>query len=477
MRKTIRRRALPPKLKTYVNFNFMKFKNVYFLGIGGIGMSALARYFAAKNFAVAGYDRTQSKLCQELEAEGIQIHYTDDIAQIPQNFLSKEETLVVFTPAIPQENSELNYFKTSGFTLQKRAQVLGEITRLERSLCIAGTHGKTTTSTMTAHLLKQSKVDCNAFLGGISKNYTSNLLLSKKSDLVVIEADEFDRSFHQLSPFMAVITAVDADHLDIYGTHEEYLESFAHFTSLIQNGGCLVIKKGLPLQPRLNSGVKLFTYSATEKADFYAENIRLGDGKLVFDFISPTEKITDVELGVPVLINVENAVAAMAIAHLNGVRPDELRKAMATFGGIRRRFETWLKTDRLTIIDDYAHHPAEVQASIISVKKLYANKRVLGVFQPHLYTRTRDFYREFADALSLLDHAVLVELYPARELPIPGVSSEMIFNQITTEKTLTTKAELIKTLNNLEFDVLLTLGAGDIDTYLPAIVENFKNKI
>lgn len=453
----------------------MIYTNIYFLGIGGIGMSALARYFKAKGFDVAGYDRIRSMLCEELEAENISIHYDDSIKLIPSNFLQKEKTLVVYTPAIPSEHSEFQYFQQHNFTIQKRAQVLGEITRLERGLCIAGTHGKTTTSTMTAHLLKQSRVDCNAFLGGIAKNYTSNLLLSEKSDLVVIEADEFDRSFHHLSPYMAVITATDADHLDIYGTHEAYLESFAHFTSLIQEGGCLLAKKGIQLQPRLKSGVKMYTYSATEKADFYAENIRTGNGELLFDFVTPTEKICDINLGVPVLVNVENGVAAMAIAWLNGATAEELKSGMESFAGIRRRFETHLKTEKITIIDDYAHHPEELLASITSVKALYANRKICGVFQPHLFTRTRDFYKEFAKALSFLDLAVLVEIYPARELPIEGISSKIIFDEVTCkEKILTTKNELISVLKTQQFDVLLTIGAGDIDTYLPQIVNAFK---
>lgn len=452
----------------------MNYKNIYFLGIGGIGMSALARYFKAKGYAVAGYDRTRSRLCEELEAEGIAIHYTDDVAQIAPEFLHNESTLVVYTPAIPAEHSEFVYFRQHGFTIEKRAQVLGEITRVERGLCVAGTHGKTTTSTMLAHLLKQSHVDCNAFLGGIAKNYTSNLMLSDTSDLVVIEADEFDRSFHHLTPYMAVVTAVDADHLDIYGTHEAYLESFAHFTSLIVEGGCLIMKKGIALQPRLGNGVKLYTYSATEQADFYAENVRIGNGTIVFDFVTPTETIADIELGVPVQVNIENGVAAMAVAWLNGVSADELRSGMRSFAGIRRRFEIWLKTDRLTIIDDYAHHPAELEASIKSVKALYADKKVLGVFQPHLYTRTRDFYREFAAALSHLDEAMLVELYPAREEPIAGISSQTIYDEITCPKTLTTKAELINVLKTKHFDVLLTLGAGDLDAMLPQIVESLK---
>ena len=447
----------------------------YFLGIGGIGMSAIARYFKAKGFDVAGYDRTSTVLTRELEAEGIAVNYVDEVGEIAQQYCDVANTLVVYTPAIPADNNQYQYFSTNGFRMMKRAAILGEITRLERGLCIAGTHGKTTTSTMTAHILKQSHVDCNAFLGGISKNYTSNLLLSDKSDYVVIEADEFDRSFHHLSPYMAVITSTDADHLDIYGTHEAYLESFVHFTSLIVDGGSLFVKKGIQLAPRTSNKVAIYTYSGTEQADFYADNISLGGGRLVFDFVTPDERIADVELGVPVMINVENAVAAMAIAYSCGVEADELRSAMASFAGIRRRFDFHLRTDEFTVIDDYAHHPMELEASLKSVNALYDDKKIVVVFQPHLYTRTRDFYREFASALSLAEQVVLVEIYPARELPIDGVTSQIIFDNVTSPvKRLTTKAELIDTLRSLEFDVLLTVGAGDIDTYIPSIIQSRK---
>lgn len=453
--------------------NISQLTTIYFLGIGGIGMSAIARYFHAKGFKVAGYDRTSTDLTRELEAEGIAVNYVDEVDVIPAEF-AHPSTLVVYTPAIPADNNQYIYFVDNGFTLMKRAAILGEITRLERGLCIAGTHGKTTTSTMTAHIFKQSHVDCNAFLGGISKNYTSNLLLSDKSDYVVIEADEFDRSFHHLSPYMAVITSTDADHLDIYGTHEAYLESFAHFTSLIVDGGSLFVKKGIQLAPRTSDKVTIYTYSGTEQADFYADNIRLGAGRLVFDFVTPDERIADIELGVPVMINVENAVAAMAIAYSCGVEAHELRSAMASFAGIRRRFDFHLRTDHLTIIDDYAHHPMELEASLKSVNALYSDKKIAVVFQPHLYTRTRDFYSEFASALSIAKQVVLVEIYPARELPIEGVTSQLILNQITSPiKRLTTKAELLATLRELEFDVLLTVGAGDINTYIPSIINEF----
>lgn len=450
--------------------------NVYFLGVGGIGMSAIARYYNARHCQVAGYDRTRSALCITLEQEGISIHYTPDINAIPSDF-RPENTLVVYTPAVATTNVEYQWFVNHGYEVKKRAAVLGEITKVERGLCVAGTHGKTTVSTMLAHLLKQSHVDCNAFLGGLSKNYSGNLLLSDHSDLVVIEADEFDRSFHHLSPFMAVVTAVDADHLDIYHTHEAYKEAFAHFTSLIRPGGCLVMKHGIELEPRLQDGVKLYTYTGDpkgQKPDFYADNIRIGIGEVRFDLVTPEGRINDIDLGVPVTVNIENSVAAMAIAMLNGVTADELRQGMASFSGVKRRFDIQMKTPRLTIIDDYAHHPAELEASIRSVMELYRGKKVLGVFQPHLYTRTRDFYHEFAAALSLLDEAVLVELYPAREEPIEGISSETIYNEVTCQKTLTTKSQLIDLLKTKQFDVLLTLGAGDLDTMLPQICEALK---
>ena len=450
-------------------------ENYYFLGIGGIGMSAIARYFKAKGFNVAGYDRTASLLTHELEKEGIAVNYSDEVEVIPSEYKNPDNTFVVFTPAIPKDNVQYNFFVFNNFVMQKRAQVLGDITRRERGLCVAGTHGKTTTSTMIAHILKQSHVDCNAFLGGISKNYTSNLLLSDKSDLVVIEADEFDRSFHHLSPYMAVVTATDADHLDIYGTYDAYVESFNHFTSLVQPGGVLIMKKGIVLNPQLAENVSLYTYSATEKADFYADNIRIGGGKLLFDFIAPTTKICDVDLGVPVLVNVENAVAAMAVALLSGATESELKAGIASFAGIRRRFEIHYKSDKFTLVDDYAHHPKEIEASLKSINALYNDRKIVVVFQPHLFTRTRDFYADFAKALSVATQVVLVEIYPAREKPIDGVSSKIIFDEITSPvKKITTKKELIDTLDNIDFQVLLVVGAGDIDTLIPSIIEHFK---
>ena len=443
-----------------------KITSVYFVGAGGIGMSALARYFRAKGKQVAGYDKTPSDLTAALIEEGIRIHYTDDISLIPEDCKQIDSTLVIYTPAIPETHTELNYFKTNGFTLMKRARVLGEITRTERGLCVAGTHGKTTTSSMLAHLLKQSHVDCNAFLGGILKNYNSNLMLSDKSDLAVIEADEFDRSFHWLNPYMAVITAVDPDHLDIYGTPAAYRESFEHFTSLIRPDGCLVMKKGLQLQPRLQEGTKLYTYSATEEADFFARNIRIGNGDILFDFVTPDGCIPDVKLGVPVKVNIENGVAAMALAWLNGVTSEEIRRGMASFAGPVRRFDFHLKKDDIVLLDDYAHHPAELKASIQSVKELYPDKKVTGIFQPHLYTRTRDFAADFAASLSLLDELILLDIYPAREEPIPGVTSQIIFDRVTIpNKRMIRKEELFDLVQKeaASFEVVLMVGAGNID--------------
>ena len=443
-----------------------KITSVYFVGAGGIGMSALARYFRAKGKQVAGYDKTPSDLTAALIDEDIRIHYADDISLIPEDCKHPDSTLVVYTPAIPETHTELNYFKTNGFTLMKRARVLGEITRTERGLCVAGTHGKTTTSSMLAHLLKQSHVDCNAFLGGILKNYNSNLMLSDKSDLAVIEADEFDRSFHWLNPYMAVITAVDPDHLDIYGTPAAYRESFEHFTSLIRPDGCLVMKKGLQLQPRLPEGTKLYTYSATEEADFFARTIRIGNGDILFDFVTPDGCIPDVKLGVPVKVNIENGVAAMALAWLNGLTPEEIRRGMETFAGPVRRFDFHLKKDDIVLLDDYAHHPAELKASIQSVKELYPDKKVTGIFQPHLYTRTRDFAADFAASLSLLDELILLDIYPAREEPIPGVTSQIIFDRVTIpNKRMIRKEELLDLVQKeaASFEVVLMVGAGNID--------------
>ncbi len=452
--------------------NLNNISSVYFVGAGGIGMSALIRYFLHEGKCVAGYDRTPTGLTEQLNTEGADIHYDDSVDLIPDNFLDPEKTLVVYTPAIPGSHKELTYFRLNNFCILKRAQVLGEITDLSKGLCIAGTHGKTTTSSMTAHLLKQSHIDCNAFLGGILKNYDSNLLLSKTSDLTVVEADEFDRSFHWLHPYMAVITSVDPDHLDIYGTAEAYRESFEHFTSLIRPGGYLIIRKGLDITPRINEEVRLFTYSGTEKADFYAENVIIEDGDIYFDFVGPDVRIRNIQLGVPVEINVENGVAAIALAWLNGATEDEIKKGMASFMGPKRRFDFHIKKKDCVLIDDYAHHPQELKACIQSVRALYKNRKITGIFQPHLYSRTRDFAADFASSLSLLDELILLDIYPAREEPIPGVTSNLIFDAVKIEqKHLISKDELLNLIKTEagDLDVVLMVGAGNIDSMVDPV--------
>lgn len=452
--------------------NIENIKSVYFVGAGGIGMSALIRYFLSKGKTVAGYDRTPSELTERLIVEGAQIHYEENVDLIPQACKDKDTTLVVFTPAIPHDHRELAYFRQNGFEIHKRAQVLGLITRGSKALCVAGTHGKTTTSTMAAHLLHQSHVGCTAFLGGISKNYGTNLLLSADSPYTVIEADEFDRSFHWLSPYMSVITATDSDHLDIYGTKEAYLESFRHYTTLIQPGGALIIHTGLEMKPDVQPGVRTYTYSRTE-GDFHAENIRIGGGEIVIDFVAPDTRINDIRLGVPVSINIENGVAAMALAHLNGATDEEIRQGMASFGGVDRRFDFRLKTDRLVLLSDYAHHPAEIAQSVKSIRELYSDRKITAIFQPHLYTRTRDFYKDFANSLSLLDEVILTEIYPAREEPIPGVSSQLIYDNLRPgiEKYICPKKDLLNFLATKSFQVVIVLGAGDLDNYIPEIIK------
>lgn len=446
-------------------------KSVYFVGAGGIGMSALVRYFLTKGYNVGGYDKTPSELTEKLIEEGAKIHYEENVEDIDSCFKQKDSTLIVYTPAIPAEHKEMVYFRERGFEIQKRAQVLGFLTQSHKGLCVAGTHGKTTTSTMAAHLLHQSKVDCNAFLGGISKNYGTNYILSD-SDYVVIEADEFDRSFHWLRPYMTVITATDPDHLDIYGTKEAYLESFRHYTTLIQSGGALIIHKGLEMKPDVQEGVRVYEY-AREEGDFHAENIRIGGGEIVFDFVHPGGVVKDIQLGVPVSINIENGIAAMALAILNGVSEEDLRKGMKSFGGVDRRFDFKVKTDKMVFLSDYAHHPNEIEQSVKSVRELYKDKKIAAIFQPHLYTRTRDFYKEFASALSLLDCVYLCDIYPARELPIEGVTSKLIYDNLRSgiEKHLIHKGDILDVARSRNFDVLMSLGAGDIENYVPQITK------
>ena len=450
----------------------MKIESVYFVGIGGIGMSAIARYFLSRGVIVAGYDRTPSDLTEQLRKEGALVHYEDSVALIPAPCRDKEGTLVVYTPAIPVDHSELTFFRQQGFEIQKRAQVLGTLTRTLKGLCVAGTHGKTTTSSMAAHLLHQSHVDCNAFLGGITKNYGTNYILSQKSPFVVIEADEFDRSFHWLTPYASVITATDADHLDIYGTEEAYLESFRKYSSLILPGGYLVMHTGLKMQPDVQQGVTVYTYSR-EAGDFHAENVCIGNGRITFDLVSPLGNIPGVELGVPVSVNIENGIAAMALAQIGGATPDEIRRGMASFSGVDRRFDFHVRTDRMAYLSDYAHHPEEIRRSLESLRELYNGRRIKAIFQPHLYTRTRDFYRDFADALSLVDDVCIVDIYPAREQPIPGVTSALIYDNLKPgiKRQMCSKEEILDVVRQGGFDVLVTLGAGDIENYVSQITE------
>lgn len=456
--------------------DFKDIKAVYFVGAGGIGMSAIARYFISKGQVVAGYDKTPSDLTRQLEKEGMLIHYEENVDEIPHACKNPASCLIIYTPAIPEEQQELQYFRKNGFEIQKRAQVLGTLTRQHKGLCVAGTHGKTTTSTMCAHIMHQSHLDCNAFLGGISKNYGTNYILSD-SDYVVIEADEFDRSFHWLRPWMTVITSTDPDHLDIYGTKEAYLESFRHYTELIQPGGTLIIHRDLEMKEHLQEGVTRYDYALNE-GDFHAENISIENGEITFDFISPIESVPNIKLGQPVPINIENGVAAMAMAQLVGCTAEELRYGMKTYGGVDRRFDFKIKNDKMVFLSDYAHHPKEIYQSAKSIRELYKNRKITAIFQPHLYTRTRDFYQDFAEALSLLDEVILTEIYPAREQPIEGVTSELIYNNLRpgVEKQIIHKDEVLDFVKSHDFDVLIVLGAGDLDNQVPQITKILQDR-
>ena len=456
--------------------NIEDIKAVYFVGAGGIGMSAIARYFLKKGLVVAGYDKTPSDLTRQLEKEGMLIHYEENTELIPFACQQKASCLVIFTPAIPAEHQELKFFRENGFEIQKRAQVLGTLTQAHKGLCVAGTHGKTTTSTMCAHIMHQSHLNCNAFLGGISKNYGTNYILSD-SDFVVIEADEFDRSFHWLRPWMSVITSTDPDHLDIYGTKEAYLESFRHYTELIQPGGALIIHRDLEMKEHLQDGVQRYDYSLNE-GDFHAENIRIDNGEITFDFISPIENVKNVQLGQPIPINIENGIAAMAMAQLNGCTAEELKYGMQTYGGVDRRFDFKIKTDKMVFLSDYAHHPKEIYQSAKSIRELYKDKRITAIFQPHLYTRTRDFYKDFAEALSQLDEVVLTEIYPAREAPIEGVTSQLIYDNLKpgVKKEMIKKDEVLDYVKTHQFEVLIVLGAGDLDNQVPLITKILNSK-
>ena len=447
-------------------------KTVYFVGAGGIGMSAIVRYFLEMKVPVAGYDRQPSHLTEQLVKEGAQIHYEDDPELIPEQFKQPKSTLVVYTPAIPDDHKELNYFRNGGFEIQKRAQVLGTLTNTRKGLCVAGTHGKTTTTTMIAHLLNQSHVKCGAFLGGISKNYGTNYLYTDQSDYVAVEADEFDRSFHQLRPYISVVTATDPDHLDVYGTYDAYLESFRKYTSLIKSDGALIVHTGLAFKPDLKPGVRLLTYGR-DNGDFHAENIHIGGGEIEFDFFPPLGQIKAIQLGVPVDVNIENGVAAMAVAQMCGADEDEIRDAMKSFQGVVRRFDITIKTPRLVLLSDYAHHPKEIQRCAESLRGVFNGRKLTAIFQPHLYTRTRDLYQGFAKSLSLFDEVILSEIYPAREQPIPGVTSKLIYDNLEpgVQKAMVSKADMLEYVKNHDFDVLVVLGAGNMDDLVPQMAD------
>ncbi|MCD6091490.1 MAG: UDP-N-acetylmuramate--L-alanine ligase [Bacteroidales bacterium] len=447
---------------------------IYLIGIGGIGMSALARYFMANNKEVAGYDRTRSPLTDLLEIEGANIHFEDDLNKILPQFISKEKTLIIYTPAVPVAHKELNYFKENGYNLLKRSQVLGLISHDKNCIAIAGTHGKTTVSSMTAHILNTGKNGCTAFLGGITNNYNSNLILNENSQNLVVEADEFDRSFLQLAPNIAVITSMDADHLDIYSNHEGLKKSFQDFVNLIHPEGKLLVKLGL--EKELHSKVPIYTYSLeNSSADFSIENLRLLEGNYQFTLLGPDLKIENANLGMPGKLNVENALAASAAASLNGENPNIIKQALSSFKGVKRRMEYVIKRKDLVYIDDYAHHPEELKASILSVKALYPDKKVTGIFQPHLYSRTRDFLEGFAKSLALLDQLILLDIYPAREEPIEGINSKLLLDKTPMKnKILLQKEDLIPYLKSDTPQVILSLGAGDIDRLVEKIKSAFE---
>lgn len=453
-------------------------KYVYLLGIGGIGMSALARYYNHAGDKVAGYDRTPGRLTSALEGEGISIHYEDDTNLIPSDFINdKDNTLVIYTPAIPKDLKEFHYFLDRGFKIVKRSKALGEIASSKKTLAVAGTHGKTTTSTLLAHILTDSKVGCTAFLGGISKNYHSNLLLDK-GNVLVAEADEFDRSFLQLYPDIAVITSADADHLDIYTNHKNIKDAFIAFAGQVKESGALVVKKGTGLDLTNIAVKRIFEYSYDNSCDFYASNIRISNcGFFTFDINHPKGVITDCTLGIPGWVNVENAIAATAIALLYGLKDSQIKPALANFAGVERRFDIRLNTPECAYIDDYAHHPREIAAAISSMRNIFPGRRLTAIFQPHLYSRTRDFALEFAESLSKLDALILLDIYPARELPIEGVTSQIIFDSVKLEdKILIQKSELMETLEKREIDTLISFGAGDIDRFVEPITEYLKKR-
>lgn len=451
--------------------------NVYLIGIGGIGMSALARYYKHNNLFVAGYDRTPSNLTSHLQAEGIDINFQDSVDIIPKRIKDNPDSLIIFTPAIPKDSAQLQWFKDNDYKILKRSQALGYLAASKKCLAVAGTHGKTTTSTLLAHLLHDSGEGCTAFLGGISSNYNTNLILSKKNVLVA-EADEFDRSFLQLWPEIAVVTSADADHLDIYNNHETILGAFADFAGQVKKSGTLIVKKGLESKITGKTLSKVLIYSYDQPCDFFASEIVPMDGGFFsFTFNYPGGKIEGCRVGIPGWINVENAIAASAIAVTHGLSPESIKKSLATFKGVRRRFDIRINTPECSYIDDYAHHPGELEAAISSMRNIFRNRKLTVVFQPHLYTRTRDFADGFAQSLGMADELILMDIYPARELPIDGVSSKMILDKVKLqEKTLANKDNLMEIIANKKIDVLVTFGAGDIDRFTDMIEKQLKEQ-
>jgi len=444
-------------------------QGVYLIGIGGIGMSALARYFMVQGKPVAGYDRVSTPLTQELEAEGMSVHYTDSVDLIPSNFkqLGPNHVLVIYTPAVPSDHAELNYLQQNGYTIMKRSQVLGELSRTYRTVAVAGTHGKTTTSSIVAHLLRSSSIDCNAFLGGISTNYNTNLLTSTNSNLMVVEADEFDRSFLTLSPEVAIITSVDADHLDIYGTAENMLSSFIEFSEKVVSGGTLIYKLGLPFDA---STRKKFTYSVSGQSDYYTSDLSIANGRYNFNLNTPFGTITDISFGMPGSHNVENAVAAVAAAQQVGLTDAEIKAGLASYTGVKRRFEVHINTPETVYVDDYAHHPTELTACINSAREMWPGRKVKGIFQPHLFSRTKDHMEGFGQSLSLMDEVILLDIYPAREKPMEGITSAALLQYVSQpNKKLLSKADALNSISHKNTDVLLTLGAGDIDQLVQPI--------
>ena len=453
-------------------------RSVYLIGIGGIGMSALARYYHHAGYYVAGYDKTPSKITAELEKEGMSVHFEDNLELIPECVKNNsDETLVIYTPAVPSDMGELEYFRNNKYRLIKRSLALGEIASSKRTLAVAGTHGKTSTSTLLAHIMNSSGKGCTAFLGGISKNYHTNLLLSK-SEYLVAEADEFDRSFLQLWPDTAIITSTDADHLDIYSNHQNIKDAFAAFASQVKPAGTLILKNGLEVEAKISVGTSVYRYSFNDGGDFYADQIiPLQGGYFRFSLVHPKGTIENCTVGIPGWVNVENAIAASAAALINGVDELKVKEALASFKGVERRFDIHINTPEIAYIDDYAHHPREISAAISSIRNIFPGKRLTGIFQPHLYTRTRDFADDFAASLDMLDELILMDIYPARELPIPGVTSEIIFSKMELKKKqIVSKENLLETIDKMKPEILITFGAGDIDRFIEPITRMLKKR-